>query len=125
MFSTCKIDRRTIIGGMLKSFRGIRVHLFWLLVYLSGELIPPMSFSYKINWNLEISVANETIQLEPIEKTYSRPGTKLENTISKHIGKLKKIKSSLVEDDLKNVIEEIIQDFNEARCVFKIFFLYH
>ena len=64
-----------------------------------GGLIPPMetlSFSYKINWNLEISVANETIQLGPIEKTYSRPGSKLENTISKHMGKLKKIKSLLV-----------------------------
>ena len=33
------------------------------------------------------------------------------------MGKLKKIKNSLIEDDLKNVIEEIIQDFNEARYV--------
>ena len=67
---------------------------------------------------MEILEPNETINVVgPVEKTYSKHGSKLENTISKHMGKLKKIKSSLVEDDLKNVIDEIIQDFNETRCV--------
>ena len=76
-----------------------------------------LSFSYKINWNLEISVANETIQLGPIEKNYSKSvyGSKLENTISKNLEKLKKIKSLLVGDDLKNVIGEIIQDFHHTK----------
>ena len=53
----------------------------------------------------------------PIEKNYSKSvyDSKLENTISKNLEKLKKIKSLLVGDDLKNVIGEIIQDFNDTK----------
>ena len=54
----------------------------------------------------------------PSEKNYSKSvyGSKLENTISKNLEKLKTIKSLLIgDDDLKNVIGEIIQDFHHTK----------
>ena len=50
----------------------------------------------------------------PAKKTYSKPASKLENTVSKHLNQLKRIKNVLVEDNLKDVIDEIIRDFNET-----------
>ena len=53
----------------------------------------------------------------PSEKNYSKSvyGSKLENTISKNLEKLKTIKNLLIGDDLKNVIGDIIQDFHHTK----------
>ena len=50
-----------------------------------------------------------------MKKTYSKPQSKLEKTISKNLSNLEKIKDLLLDDQLKNVIGEIIQDFNSSK----------
>ena len=50
----------------------------------------------------------------PAEKTYSKPVSKLENTVSKHLNQLIEIKNMLPQNKHKDVIEEIIRDFNET-----------
>ena len=51
----------------------------------------------------------------PAEKTYSKPASKLENTVSKHLNQLIEIKNMLPQNKHKDVIEEIIRDFNETK----------
>ena len=53
--------------------------------------------------------------LDQVKQTYSKPHTKLEKTIAKNLNQLEKIKDLLLDDQLKNVIGEIIQDFNTTK----------
>ena len=51
----------------------------------------------------------------PAQKTYSKPASKLENTVSKHLNQLIEIKNMLPQNKHKDIIEEIIHDFNETK----------